>query len=87
VRVFDETTGELVHAMRIRGTRYRPPVYDNGKTYRVEIAYDDAQLSETRTGQTASVSGPAEIRLFRAVQPSIIQRQRARQRARHTVVP
>ena len=73
VRVFDETTGDLVHAMRIRGTRYRPPVYDNGTTYRVEIAYDDATLSETRTGQTASVSGPAEIRLFRAVQPSIIQ--------------
>ena len=72
VRVFDETTGDLVHAMRIRGTRYRPPVYDNGRTYRVEIAYDDATLSETRTGQTASVSGPAGIRLFRAVQPSII---------------
>jgi alkaline phosphatase D len=73
VRVFDETTGDLVHAMRIRGTRYRPPVYDNGKTYRVEIAYDDALLSETRTGQTARVSGPAGIRLFRAGRPSIIQ--------------
>jgi alkaline phosphatase D len=72
VRVFDETTGALVHAMRIRGTRYRSPVYDNGKTYRVEIAYDDETLSETRSGQTASVSGSAEIRLFRAVQPSII---------------
>ncbi|MEY4243038.1 MAG: hypothetical protein RLZZ245_623 [Verrucomicrobiota bacterium] len=72
VRVFDETSGTLVHAMRIRGTRYRPPVYDNGKTYRVEIAYDDETRSETRTGQTASVSGPAEIRLFRSVQPSII---------------
>lgn len=73
VRVFDETSGDLVHAMRIRGTRYRPPVYDNGTTYRVEIAYDDAALSETRTGQTASVSGPAAIRLFRAVQSSIVQ--------------
>ena len=72
VRVFDETTGDLVHAMRIRGTRYRPPVYDNGKTYRVEIAYDDETLSETRISQTASVPGPAEIHLFRAVQPSII---------------
>lgn len=73
VRVFDETSGDLVHAMRIRGTRYRPPVYDNGTTYRVEIAYDDAALSETRSGQTASVSGPAAIRLFRAVQSSIVQ--------------
>ncbi len=73
VRVFDESTGELVHAMRVRGSRYRPPVYDNGTTYRVEIAYDDAALSETLTGRTASVAGPAAIHFFGAVQPSILQ--------------
>lgn len=73
VRVFDETTGELVHAMRVRGSRYRPPVYDNGTTYRVEIAYDDAELSETLTGQAAAVAGPAAIHFFGAVQPSILE--------------
>ena len=73
IRVFDESTGELVHALRIRGTRCRPPVYDNGRTYRVEIAYDDASLSETRTGQTAAPAGSPAIRMFRAVQPSIVR--------------
>jgi hypothetical protein len=72
VRVFDESTGELVNSLRIRGTRYRPPVYNNSGTYRVEIAYDDATLSETRNGQTASPPGSASIRSFQAVQPSIL---------------
>jgi phosphodiesterase/alkaline phosphatase D-like protein len=72
VRVFDESTGELVNSLRIRGTRYRPPVYNNATTYRVEIAYDDATLSETRNGQTASPPGSATIRSFRAVQPGIL---------------
>lgn len=72
VRVIDEATNELVHAMRIRGTRCRPPVYDNSTTYRVEIAYDDEEVSEIRTGQTASVPAAPAIRLFRAVNPSLI---------------
>jgi hypothetical protein len=72
VRVFDETTGDLVHAMRVRGCRYRPPVYNIAATYRVEIAYGDATVSETSTGQTAEVAGPPAIRFFAAAQPSII---------------
>lgn len=75
VRVFDEATNELVHAMRIRGSRYRPPVYNNATTYRVEIGYDDATVSETFTGQTAAVAGPPSIHFFGAVQPSIVQGQ------------
>ena len=77
VRVFDETSGELVHAMRIRGSRYRPPVYNNTTTYRVEIGYGDEAISETLTGQTASTAGPAEIHHFGAVQPSIVQGNKA----------
>ena len=73
VRVYDETSGELVHAMRVRGCRYRPPVYNNGTTYRVEIAYGDAMVSETLTGQSASVAGPPTIQYFGAMQPSIVQ--------------
>ncbi|MGL5019880.1 MAG: hypothetical protein ACRDBP_17220, partial [Luteolibacter sp.] len=72
VRVFNETTGELVHAMRVRGCRYRPPVYSNAATYRVEIAYGDAVVSETLTGQTATAAGAPAIHHFEAVQPSIV---------------
>ncbi|MEY4243042.1 MAG: hypothetical protein RLZZ245_627 [Verrucomicrobiota bacterium] len=72
VRVYDETTGELIHAMRVRGCRYRPPVYENGTTYRVEIAYGDEAVSETLTGQSAAAAGPPAIHHFGAVQPSII---------------
>lgn len=72
VRVFDESDGSLVHAMRIRGNRYRPPVYDNGTTYRVEIGYDDEEISETLTGQTAAPFGAPSIEFFGALQPSII---------------
>jgi alkaline phosphatase D len=72
IRVYDESNGGLVHSLRIRGTRYYPPVYQNNKTYRVEISYGDAALSETRTGQVPVAPGTPAIRLFRAVQPSII---------------
>ena len=72
IRVYDETSGELVHAMRVRGSRYRPPVYNNAATYRVEIGYGDTAVSETRNGQTAAVAGPAAIHHFGAVQPSIL---------------
>ena len=73
VRVYDQATNELVHAMRIRGSRYRPPVYNNAATYRVEIAYGDETVSETRSSQTATVAGPPAIHFFGSVQPSILQ--------------
>ncbi len=73
VRVYDETTGELVHAMRVRGCRYRPPVYNNSTTYRIEIAYGDEAVSETRTGLTGTAAGPPAIHAFGAMQPSIVQ--------------
>ncbi|MCU0781549.1 MAG: hypothetical protein MUF04_10680, partial [Akkermansiaceae bacterium] len=73
VRVYDQSTNQLVHAMRVRGSRYRPPVYDNAATYRVEIAYGDEGISETLNGQTAAVAGPPALHYFGAVQPSILQ--------------
>ncbi len=72
VRVFDETSGELIHAMRIRGSRYRPPIYDNSHTYRVEIAYYDDVISEVRPGQVPVLTSPPAINLFRATRPSVI---------------
>lgn len=73
VRVFDQASNELIHAMRSRGSRYRPPVYNNATTYRVEIAYGDEVVSETLNGQTATAAGPASIAYFGAMQPSILQ--------------
>jgi hypothetical protein len=36
VRVFEEPSGELVYALRIRGTRFRPPVFKEG-TYTIKV--------------------------------------------------
>ena len=72
VRVFDEASGELIHAMRVRGSRYRPPVYDNALSYRVEVAYGDEAVSETYNSQTALAPGAPAIHYFGAVQPSIL---------------
>ncbi|MEM7392566.1 MAG: thrombospondin type 3 repeat-containing protein [Verrucomicrobiota bacterium] len=77
LKVFDETTGELVYALRIRGNLFRPPVYDMGTTYRVEISYGDDPVSEILTNRTATTMGTPRIHRFSALQPSIIAGDRA----------
>lgn len=77
VRVYDESSGELVHAMRVRGNRYRPPVFDNAATYRVEIAHGDAVVSETLSGQVPAPPAPPAIHSFVARQPSVVAGQPA----------
>jgi phosphodiesterase/alkaline phosphatase D-like protein len=72
VSVYDETTSELVYAMRIQGNLFRPPVYTNGTTYRVEIGYDDHPVSETFTNQVAAVGAPHALHRFVAINPSIV---------------
>ena len=72
VSVYDETSGDLVYSMRFPGNLVRPPVYDNGTTYRVEIAYGDDPFSEIRTNQSALPEGPPAIHSFIALQPSIV---------------
>lgn len=72
VSVYDETTGDLVYSMRFAGTIARPPVYDNSRTYKVDISYGDDPVSETRTNQTPSPDGPPTVRSFTALHPSII---------------
>lgn len=39
VQVIEQSTGEIVSTVRVRGTRYRPPVYASGK-YSVKIGRD-----------------------------------------------
>jgi hypothetical protein len=71
VRVYDESNNALVYAMRVRGNLFRPPVYDNSKTYRIEISYDDGPVSETYNALVPLAAGPPAIRSFTAIQPSI----------------
>jgi hypothetical protein len=71
IRVFDESNNSLVYAMRIRGNLFRPPVYKNSSTYRIELSYGDDPPSETYPGLTASPFGPPQILSFSAIQPSI----------------
>ena len=38
LKVYDETTHELVYAIRTRDNLVRPPVYDSPRTYRIELS-------------------------------------------------
>jgi len=40
IKVFNEKTGELVYAVRIKGNRFDPPVFEEG-SYRIEIGDDE----------------------------------------------
>ncbi len=72
VSVYDEVTGDLVYSMRFPGSLVKPPVYDNNRTYRVEISYGDDPVSEIRSVQSASLPGPDRIHSFSSLHPSII---------------
>jgi hypothetical protein len=55
-QVFEETSGELVYALRIHGTRFRPPVFKEG-TYTIKVEAGDRMrvLGGVRSvGPTAS---------------------------------
>jgi hypothetical protein len=59
VRVIDETSGELVSAIRIAGRRYRPAVFILG-TYTVEVGCPDRGAWRRLTGLPARDDGRAE---------------------------
>ncbi len=50
VRVTHEATGELVYALRIRGNRFKPWVFEKG-TYRVEIGAPERDDWKVVAGQ------------------------------------
>ncbi|MDB4541294.1 alkaline phosphatase D family protein [Akkermansiaceae bacterium] len=72
VSVYDESTGDLLYSMRFPGSLVRLPVYDNTRTYRVDISYGDEPVSETRTNQVPSFPDVVAIESFSALHPSII---------------
>ena len=72
VSVYDEISGDLVYSMRFPGSLVRLPVYDETRTYRVEISYGDEPVSEIRTGQVAQPPGVSQIHTFSSLHPSIV---------------
>ncbi|MGJ8697795.1 MAG: alkaline phosphatase D family protein [Verrucomicrobiaceae bacterium] len=72
VSVYDESTGDLLYSMRFPGSLVRLPVYDNSRTYRVEISYGDDPVSEVRTNQSGTLPQTVGINSFGALHPSII---------------
>ncbi|MGJ8640583.1 MAG: alkaline phosphatase D family protein [Opitutaceae bacterium] len=72
VSVYDESTGALVYSQRILGNSFRPPVYDLGTTYLIEVSYGDNTTSDvTLTGQFGAAEAASTISKFIALQPSI----------------
>ena len=64
-RTIQESTGEVVSTIRIRGRRYRPPVFEPGR-YTLEVGEPDAEVWRTFKGLTPSetaTEGPIEVRL------------------------
>ena len=72
IRVYNESDNSLVYAMRVRGNLFRPPVYSNAVTYRIEISYDDGPVSETYNALVPAAMGAPAIHSFSALQPSIV---------------
>jgi len=72
ISVYDESDDSLVYSIRTRGNLVRPPVYDAGATYRIEITYGDGGTGESLPTQTPIPAGPAAINSFVALQPAIV---------------
>lgn len=72
ISVYDESTNELLYSMRFPGNLVRLPVYENTRTYRIDISYGDGSVSESLSGQTVTEPGPTQILSFSSLQPSII---------------
>ncbi len=56
VQVIDEANGEVVYTLRIRGTRFRPKVFHEGK-YTIRVGEPDENRFKTFRGVPASVDG------------------------------
>jgi hypothetical protein len=60
VRVTDEATGEVLYTLRIRGERFRPPVFAPGGSYTVTVGEPGLGPERTLTGLTPG-DGTAEV--------------------------
>ncbi len=68
ISVYDETDDSLVYSIRTRDNLVRPPVYDNSRTYRVEISGDSIM---TLAGQMPLTPAAPAINSFRSMKPLV----------------
>ena len=54
VQIIDESGGEVVYTLRIRGTGFRPQVFRQGK-YRIRLGRPDEDRLKTFPGPSATV--------------------------------
>ncbi|MDB4379195.1 hypothetical protein N9Z59_02685, partial [Akkermansiaceae bacterium] len=66
LKVYDETTDELIYAIRTRDNLVRPPIYDSANTYRIELS--DGRIL---TKQIPVTLPDASINSFDALIPRI----------------
>ncbi len=79
--ITDETVGETIYSLRIRGNRFLAPVYATGTTYRVEIYEGDASTpTTTLTGQAVDTDTTHQIDLFDASGRNVVEGQPVRLR-------
>ncbi|MDA9830872.1 alkaline phosphatase D family protein [Akkermansiaceae bacterium] len=70
LRVYDETSNELIYAIQTRDSLVRPPVYDNSLTYRIELSD-----GRTLTNQAPATFPAPAINSFEALIPRVIPGQ------------
>ena len=57
VWVVDESNGELIYGLRIRGQSFKPPVFDRSRSYRIELREGDHALPDlVLSGLTAGIA-------------------------------
>jgi len=64
VRVYDQSTNELVYGYRVSGNRFRPPVYATGHLYRTEVVPSDGAAVLTTSNLASSAMPAHSIMLF-----------------------
>ncbi|MEO6244476.1 MAG: twin-arginine translocation pathway signal protein, partial [Opitutaceae bacterium] len=64
VQVFEEKTGELVYALRLKGPQFRPHVFASG-SYRIKVIDPESNRAKTLAGLEAAVanSGTLNVQL------------------------
>jgi hypothetical protein len=63
VQVRDEATGEILYTLRIRGTRYRPRVFQAAGSYTVVVGEPGTDGMQTLTGVVPADDPEAEVRV------------------------
>ena len=65
LQVKNAKTGELVYALRIRGSSYRPPVFDQEESYEVRVGEPDRELWKTLKSLKAENSDSPSSRIVK----------------------